>query len=647
MNMTKELLAEYASKLATAKKTPPAVSFALKDIKVGKSVSLELAVKVAVFLLSYDSDIDLATLCDSLGHTENKEAFDRAYSEHLAESVLGDGEDSDEEESAETDTELVSADKPVSSAPPAYIGIYLSKYGHAQRKSATDFNSSDECLARIALHCVAKDSVLKCRDLDKWYTWTGFKWKESCMGDIRVILDGVRECIKDDLSNLRYKYRYQKPQVVDAFRTRLKKSDISPEKIDKLVKAEMSTMAKMINRLSSIDSKNAVVKTIGDHVMRDSSELDQNKDSLVFRNVTWDAATNVFSAPNPSLLSTRCINTDWENPSLQAIGRFKEFLSGLGFDDETVAFLKRSFGYGALGRGTAKRFWWFRGQRNTGKTSLTQLVGKALDEYTEVTQTSVWLVKSGSRPGHTDDLAALRGSRMVICDEFPEVSRFDDSLLKQVTGGSIPMRASAKSEKGTTFRVSFALYFSSNFDPKISAEDSAALGRLTALTFKTIIRNGNESFVEEYMSDPDNRRAILQWVMEGAVEYIKYGFGDEPEAVRASREEFKDEQVSIQDQLRQILVSSPKSHDPAKTSIIKADLVELQKKTKEYSAMLSTKKLHQMIRDIFSVDAPVPSNGDYRWPDLSLVSSAQQEGYSRGIDWQNQQEFNEFDNSPN
>src|SRR5690606_14196397 len=120
------------------------------------------------------------------------------------------------------------------------------------------------------------------------------------------------------------------------------------------------------------------------------------------------------------------------------------YLNGLELDEngETLEYLRRSFGYAATGRGTEKRFWWFRGITDTSKSTLIQLVAKCLDQYAATTMSSQWCQQRAQSMGHTEDIAKLRARRLVTADEFEKNAKFNESLLKKMTAGTGEISAS-------------------------------------------------------------------------------------------------------------------------------------------------------------------------------------------------------------
>lgn len=477
---------------------------------------------------------------------------------------------------------------------------YNEFYSFSKRKPTTLYNAKDDSLARMAVALFAKEKVLLVQETLNWYVWNRYKWETANIGAVRRLLSEMGDVINQDITNIR-KMPLKEAHVV--IKTRHNKTD--PDDIQKAYEFEMATMHQMVDKLHSKSGQDHVAALIGDRVTQKALSLDTNTDEVVFTNKSWNAQSNAFTTPKPSSLNTKSIDLPWSEPTEQARKNWQSYLNALGFSPETLTFLQRSFGYTMLGRGSAKRFWWFRGESNTGKTTLIEIVANCMGSYRKVTDPMMWLHKTGNfSGGHNDDVAALSGCRMVTADEFPQNSRFDASMLKRATAGGGKITASRKGEKGTDFAILFGLYCSSNFDPYIDEGDEAALNRLTSLTFKAVVppEDRVEQFPKKFVEYGDNAMAVLEWCMKGARDYIYDGFGPEPEEVTKSREEYKADQLSLGDQLAVFIEPETNRKLSVSAADIRSALTTYQNRTKQ-TIKYSNKQLSSLLKDRFGAES--------------------------------------------
>lgn len=614
------------------KSSDPIVKFSLKQLKQGNTIEREVAIATAICIFKQCPSLEIDSICEGMGHLDiESEVLDQCADIMAA---MAGSSPTPSPKTKSSDDEPV--DLPTGNVDPSYTpddqtrsisDMYLLHYSFKTRTVNTPFSSSDEHIARMALLCVGQNNCRRLRRLENWLLWSSSYWRKGDEGDVRTLLSKLGDAIDVDLKSVN---RMGKEAALDVIGNRYNCRDA--QRKDDLLEFEKKTMRSVISRLHSFQGMQTIAKRMGDYLMVDPDEdLDNNEGELVFSNITWNLNTGKSYAPRRESLATRSIRMNWSEPTRAAKERWQAYLDGLGFSQETNTFLKRSFGYTSLGLGTVKRFWWFRGVGDTSKSTIIHLIAKSLDKYTESTNTATWLYKAGGQSGHTDNIASLQGCRMVYADDFPQVCRFDDSLLKQVTSGGVPMHASAKGEKGFTFKIRFGLFCSSNFDPLLSEEDDAAMNRLTTLTFKSIVKNKNTKFVDEYLQDHDNRLAILSWVMEGAMEYLKHGFGEEPEEVKASRLEFRADQVSLSDQINQLVVKGPTSMKGGLSlSLLLKELTKFQHDTRQ-KTHFSSRAVSKAVKKLFNVESK-SSNSQTLFPGLRLRQEEKNDVDDR-LDW--------------
>jgi P4 family phage/plasmid primase-like protien len=603
----------------------PVVRIHINNILNHKETTEQSAMAACVAFLSKFPDSDIPSLCQAMGHVAITDKVVEKVAEDIAAKVEADLNTTPEGKQKKVEPPAVQEGdtEPVAEEGSSVQQRYTELYSYKCRPKETRFGCTDAKLASMCLVLFGEDNCLQIQETASWFRWIGHKWQECAEGHIRQMLDRVAILVEQDLKETRKSFSAvdtkDKTLQVLIKRYKFDIDEVSWSQIEALFESEMDRMQAMVARLESYQGRNAIVTLMGDRLIKKVDQLDSNKDEIVFTNCSWNAKNNNFYPNRRASFATRSVDRQWEEPSKEAVVNWDNYLGSLGFDEKTLTFLKRSFGYALLGRGTGKRFWWFRGETNTSKTTLVQLVSRAAGSYVETTQAKMWLMSRTSSNGHTDDTARLRGCRMVTADEFPKVGRFSDDLLKQITGAS-PVSASRKGEKGITFDVTFAPFFSSNYDPYIAEDDTASFTRLTALTFKNVVKDVKKEFVNDYINTGDNVLAILKWCMDGAVEYVQHGFGEEPDEVKLSREEYQQEQISIADQLACVVEADASSR--LFFSEIHVALCTYQDATRQ-RVQFSKKQLSKVIKSLFNLESTPSTKGQVRYTGLRLIPPPQ------------------------
>ena len=136
----------------------------------------------------------------------------------------------------------------------------------------------------------------------------------------------------------------------------------------------------------------------------------------------------------------------------------------------------------------------------------------------------------------SNDLARLRGLRMVATSEVAQGSCLSEHLVKQMTGND---RLTARFLYGEyfDFEPTFKIFIATNHRPTIEGTDDAIWRRIKLIPFAVTIpkgrrdRNLTSSFCEEYSG-------ILNWLVEGCLAWQREGLGT-PQAVEEATRAYR------------------------------------------------------------------------------------------------------------
>lgn len=482
---------------------------------------------------------------------------------------------------------------------------YLLKYGVMARDPWAIHDDSDLTIARIAENTVA-GNVRRVENIGTWYQWSGHHWRET--DSAAPVLDDLADVIERQIQSL-YNKKATQPTIFWSEFSKWKniKADADPSERNEAFEGVIKTERAIANKLKTNSARNGIMTIVGQHMRLSTDDLDANVNKVVFRNGYFDCETGGFHDNDMNQYATLCIDIDYDTPDEKSRQNVKDYLDNLGFDEETLEYLQRSFGYAITGQGKEKHFWWFRGLGNTSKSTLINIVAECMGSYAYTTSADTWIDKGkqAGSSGHTEDIAVLRGRRLVLADEFPKKARLNAARMKNTTSGSTKLNASRKGEKSFQFKPTFGLFFASNFDCQADQGDSAFMERISVVTFQKKIEQSikDERFIEKFLKKDQNRLAFLEWILQGAMKYCESGLGVEPEHLKSSRQAFKDGQVSIEDQLREILESDPKAvgNKSASLTQVMEALANIQKSTRQTN-IFTKKDVVDGIKLCFLVD---------------------------------------------
>jgi putative DNA primase/helicase len=220
------------------------------------------------------------------------------------------------------------------------------------------------------------------------------------------------------------------------------------------------------------------------------------------------------------------------------------FLTDLtGADRDLSSYMQRVIGYALYGRVTEKRFWFFYGPPDAMKSTYLFAVSRVFGDYAVSAAFGTWLVQTNTG-GNRGDLVALMGARLVTSVEVRKGARFDEEILKRVTGGD-PLVAAAKYEHEVTFDPSFALVLAANDAPSIRDDDAGLWARVQRVPCThPVPKEKQDRTMAQRLSAPDVRRAILAWAVEGCRAWQRDGLGT-CAAVERSNASYRKEMDSV------------------------------------------------------------------------------------------------------
>lgn len=187
--------------------------------------------------------------------------------------------------------------------------------------------------------------------------------------------------------------------------------------------------------------------------------------------------------------------------------------------------LRRYIGAAAVGRAPDRKLLWLYGNGGDGKSTLMRILRGALGEYSTSIPAEA-LAVDGARGAHGHELLApLFGSRLAAAMEVP--ANVNWPLLKSLSGGD--QRTTKRSHgRFYSFEPRCHLIIASNEEPRVLHGDQAARDRLVVIRWHRPSEPDPELSAVLSVDCPERDalyRAALGWIVTGAAEYIREGYG--------------------------------------------------------------------------------------------------------------------------
>lgn len=357
-------------------------------------------------------------------------------------------------------------------------------------------------------------TVLKFNAVDKkWFFFNGSYWQED-VGNQRVELaaERVANSIKKEKPELSFSTKTDEDKAMNEWY--------------KFQKDSRSHMAKMhmidefkkyvIVKHGEFDKEDMLLNTESGYVDLSSGELHDHDIDKKFSHQTVAEYSDNVDAP----LWEKFLNQIFNN------------------DEELIHYVQKAIGYSFTGSVDEQCLFILNGRGRNGKSVFSNVVSDVAGNYAKQMNVQTIVAKKNQSGSANSDIARLEGARIVTSSELNEGDRFDESLVKQLTGGD---KILARFLYGSEFeyKPKFKIWMATNHLPIIRGTDDGIWRRIKIIPFNIQIPKEKVDKKLEYKLKAEYT-GILNWIVQGAIMWQQEGLED-PEAVRQVIENYRAE----------------------------------------------------------------------------------------------------------
>ncbi len=229
--------------------------------------------------------------------------------------------------------------------------------------------------------------------------------------------------------------------------------------------------------------------------------------------------------------------------------QFIKFLNSiLDGDQNLIAYIKRLFGYALLGKVIERIIVIFYGEKGqNGKGTLLEVICEVLGPLASVVVPELLLKQHFSKnpASPSPEILALQGKRLTWASETNAGREFDVGRVKWLVGGEKLTGRGMYAKNPVTFDPSHTLFLVTNNKPEAPFEDQAFWYRVHLVSFNlSFVENPKEKYERKRIANMreilmQEAPGILKWMVEGCLEYQKYGSLKKPGKVAAETHEYK------------------------------------------------------------------------------------------------------------
>lgn len=357
----------------------------------------------------------------------------------------------------------------------------------------------------------------------KWFMWDGTRWNsESKWSIITFAVETVRQM-------------HVEAATIDdkARRIQLVEHAIATEDVRRL--RAMAELAQAIPEL---------------RVMID--EFDSDPWRLNCKNGVLDLRSFQLSPHDPNDLFTRVTGAHYI-PDAPA-PRWQQFLREIFLDDEEIIlYARRVAGLALTGVIRDEVMFLFVGDGANGKSKYLGGLREADGDYAGVASFDTFDADSG-RNGVGNDLAALRGRRLVTAIETDQERRLAEAKVKRLTGGD-PIICRHLYGEFFEYTPTYKIFLAVNHKPVIRGGDHGIWRRLHVLPFDATFEGEHRDANLEAALAAE-RDGILAWQVEGLKDYLAIGLAP-PEKVLETTAVYKEEMNLLGGFIADVIATDP------------------------------------------------------------------------------------------
>ena len=240
-------------------------------------------------------------------------------------------------------------------------------------------------------------------------------------------------------------------------------------------------------------------------------EFDQNPYIFNLENRTLDLNTLEFREHRPEDMLTKIANVNY-NPEA-GCPKWLAFLDKIfEGNEDLINYLQASLGYSLTGDiGEQCLFILYGPTGWNGKSTFISTIQEILGDYAISTPFETFLTRRGEHI--PNDIARMRGARFVTAIEPGEGKRFNEELLKRLTGRD-KVTARFLRQEYFDFYPECKIWLATNHKPTVREFSPSFWGRIRLIPFKLTIPE-EERILHYEETLLEEKEGIFNWILEG------------------------------------------------------------------------------------------------------------------------------------
>jgi len=273
-------------------------------------------------------------------------------------------------------------------------------------------------------------------------------------------------------------------------------------------------------------------------------EFDKDDWLVNCKNGIIDLKTGELLPHDPEKNMTKMLNATYDASAKCPV--FEKFINDIFKNNKNIIqFMQRFLGYCLTGDTREQQFVIAHGkQGRNGKGTLLNLISYILNDYANSIPSEILCVQKNEKP--SNEIARLAGARFVLASESGKSKKLDEQLVKKMTGQDL-LTARFLYKETFEFMPNFKIVMMVNDKPVASSDDVALWSRIQLVPFEMRYTGANQDkTLKDRLRAENEVNGILQWLIEGCLEWQRIGLNPPDEVLQATNE-YRDENDKLKD----------------------------------------------------------------------------------------------------
>lgn len=266
------------------------------------------------------------------------------------------------------------------------------------------------------------------------------------------------------------------------------------------------------------------------------TEFDDNPTVINCKNGIVDLSAGALIAHEPSQRVMRRAEAKYDPKA--SCPKWEQFLDQIFLGDkELISFFQTALGYTVTGLTNHHALFIAYGLGANGKTTAFETVLRILGDYAQATEFSTFLNTDKTDARNREAVGMLKGIRFAVASETDSSRKWNESLVKKLTGGDT-LTGARLYGSSYQFQPTHKLWFQANHLPGAKDATHGFWRRPIVIPFKAQFTGAK---IDAGLKDNllKERDGIFRWLVDGAQRYLKHGLGKLPQACEEANQQYE------------------------------------------------------------------------------------------------------------